>query len=788
MPIVDTNTDNVKKVNQDTNSMTSELHSMAQAAKSLEDNLKGVNSQLTAMSKMTGLSFKQMNYLSKSTKNFTEDLDKAAKKAEREREKQRKEEEKEREKQRKKEEKDRARSEKERARREKERKQDLKHGLSSIPGIGELLSPFGAAAAAATGALKLLTVSCKAAAQAAERLALSEKSLGATGEDLKTIRNSSTELKTTFDTLKTAIGTGLAPVIKGVSKGLEGLSNGLIWISAKLVRQSYAEAKATLNNQYVSTTKNGYITEAQQSYMMSGMGSYMSAAMAEEAYLAAINTARTTPGNQGLSEAQLLNTTAFKTYFDRYKSIGSSIDSNIFEGAASDVLGEDYIPGATRSKANAAAISKYIITQLGTAKSQAQISDMLKAWEKQGTINNALMKNIYPFDEVISNATVQTEDQDLSAGLADLTDVVENIEDNTKDVPDIPGAITNIDIPANPAPVVVVNPVPVTVTSPQPVVNVTVNPGVETVPAVETVPGIETVPAVETAPGIETVPAYQSSYAPNFNPATHPIAATQPATQTAPKNEALLQSVLFEASLASLIATFQNELAHSSTLRNTKGIENNLNTLLDIQDRLQNVDLTKLDAETMAGLFKTLENFAEITTDKSIMPYTNASGFGKIMTDIGSSIVQNEAVISAFTNSAALLATLPMLAAGGIAGLQGLAFPALAEMLQQIMESGAIPALAKTPKFALGGVGTQPVSGATLFENGPEAVIPLSSPEGVNYLAAAMKEAGGANGSNIHVTVELSGLNIADNDRQWNEVARNIGERINTIIRREGSV
>ena len=79
------------------------------------------------------------------------------------------------------------------------------------------------------------------------------------------------------------------------------------------------------------------------------------------------------------------------------------------------------------------------------------------------------------------------------------------------------------------------------------------------------------------------------------------------------------------------------------------------------------------------------------------------------------------------------------------------------------------------------------IDGATLFENGPEAVIPLSSQEGINYLSNAMKEAGGT-GSNINVTVELSGINIADNDRQWNEVARNIGERINTIIRREGSV
>lgn len=89
--------------------------------------------------------------------------------------------------------------------------------------------------------------------------------------------------------------------------------------------------------------------------------------------------------------------------------------------------------------------------------------------------------------------------------------------------------------------------------------------------------------------------------------------------------------------------------------------------------------------------------------------------------------------------------------------------------------------------FAIGGVGTHRVDGATLFENGPEAVIPLSSQEGINYLSNAMKEAGGT-GSNINVTVELSGINIADNDRQWNEVARNIGERINTIIRREGSV
>lgn len=91
--------------------------------------------------------------------------------------------------------------------------------------------------------------------------------------------------------------------------------------------------------------------------------------------------------------------------------------------------------------------------------------------------------------------------------------------------------------------------------------------------------------------------------------------------------------------------------------------------------------------------------------------------------------------------------------------------------------------------FAIGGVGTHRVDGATLFENGAEAVIPLESQAGINYLANAMQQAnGGSTGANINVTLELSGINIADNDRQWNDVARQIGERINTIQRREGGI
>lgn len=95
--------------------------------------------------------------------------------------------------------------------------------------------------------------------------------------------------------------------------------------------------------------------------------------------------------------------------------------------------------------------------------------------------------------------------------------------------------------------------------------------------------------------------------------------------------------------------------------------------------------------------------------------------------------------------------------------------------------------------FADGGIGTKEVHGATLFEgNKREAVIPLESQSGIKYLSDALQMAGGLSGgsigSSITINLTLSGINIADNDAEWERVGNKIAEVIDIQNQRRGSL
>ena len=98
---------------------------------------------------------------------------------------------------------------------------------------------------------------------------------------------------------------------------------------------------------------------------------------------------------------------------------------------------------------------------------------------------------------------------------------------------------------------------------------------------------------------------------------------------------------------------------------------------------------------------------------------------------------------------------------------------------------------AKASGFASGGIGTKESLIHAFEGDNAEAVIPLESQQGIDYLGNAMKQAlgdDGAGGSNITVNVNLSGLNLADNDAQWDRVGRKISEVIAIQNQRRGNL
>lgn len=93
--------------------------------------------------------------------------------------------------------------------------------------------------------------------------------------------------------------------------------------------------------------------------------------------------------------------------------------------------------------------------------------------------------------------------------------------------------------------------------------------------------------------------------------------------------------------------------------------------------------------------------------------------------------------------------------------------------------------------LADGGIGTREIHNATLFEgNKKEAIIPLETEAGINYLSDAIEKAGGQGGGlgEVHVHLTLSGINIADDDAQWEMVGKKIGEVIEVQKQRRGDL
>ena len=97
----------------------------------------------------------------------------------------------------------------------------------------------------------------------------------------------------------------------------------------------------------------------------------------------------------------------------------------------------------------------------------------------------------------------------------------------------------------------------------------------------------------------------------------------------------------------------------------------------------------------------------------------------------------------------------------------------------------------KASGFAAGGIGTKESIIHAFEGDKAEAVIPLESQQGVDYLANALQQAGAGDGggsSSVVVNVNLSGLNLADNDAQWERVGRKISEVIEIQTQRRGKL
>lgn len=117
--------------------------------------------------------------------------------------------------------------------------------------------------------------------------------------------------------------------------------------------------------------------------------------------------------------------------------------------------------------------------------------------------------------------------------------------------------------------------------------------------------------------------------------------------------------------------------------------------------------------------------------------------------------------------------------AGASAGAGAGALSSFGAQLATLLTSGR--------GFATGGIGTSKVTNATLFENGPEAVIPLTSDIGKTFMAESISQAlelSYAGGDTINVHID--GPVFTENERQLNHWAEQLGDRYAQVKARRG--
>ena len=111
------------------------------------------------------------------------------------------------------------------------------------------------------------------------------------------------------------------------------------------------------------------------------------------------------------------------------------------------------------------------------------------------------------------------------------------------------------------------------------------------------------------------------------------------------------------------------------------------------------------------------------------------------------------------------------------------------------LEAGVagVGALLDGQRFASGGIGTKEIRNATLFENDKaEAVIPLESQAGIDFLAKAMEQAnsnnGGGAGSNVVVYLTLQGIFDTDDRGKWDRLVTKLAEALAIQSQRRGGL
>lgn len=655
------------------------------------------------------------------------------------------------------------------------------------------------------------------------------KSLRQMGIQLNKLESDSIHTANNINKLKNQVGN----VLQDFGEILEPVLNLIVEATSSLLKLTGIDDAETKTKRY------GVQADISTSAMQSGFSLNSANALAGGTYNQAIKLAEAY-GEQASDVAKKL-ADAWLTGSEAAKEYGVVVNDQVLTG---------YMASKGVDIANVEitdAMKQYYRYQLmleeTSASSKSNMQDQIKQWTKLGFIIDKTKGKLFSFDEVIQLTAADATIPEVLGGLIEEQD--KNIDTN---LPILPPSITT---PTNPStspstnpitkPVVVPVVQPLEIPEPDPVVVPVLIP-VE-IPGIEAVTGLITmleslieliplpvsipveVPDIEIANNLLTICETLA-----LTPWLTTVGLSIPDLSLAPLLLDYLQDISQEwTSKIDITVVGQAVLERAyEVLNNVRSLLNSLGQSVVTTTRKVS---TAVKEKGKATLKNTMLNSAayrnglagrtNVNSVASAWAPTSAEAYGgglkgALKADLDLNLVRlglKSSTKEGYTTSQLQQATagylgynanqfnknslnnILMKSGLGLAGIATAPEVAGASALKSVLEatstSGAA-SLGLASGFADGGIGTREVNNATLFEgNKKEAVIPLESQAGINYLSNAMKQAQEGQvttSGDIQVYLTLSGVNIADNEEQWQKVGEKIAEVIEVQRQRRGDL
>ena len=575
-------------------------------------------------------------------------------------------------------------------------------------------------------------------------------------------------------------------ILSWAGNGLGIIGNALGSILKKI--PGISNIANAMSEDQLEKTLATYKGQAQQSLLGAGASGKLTTKIADFVVSAALSSARKIGGySSDLSDADVMDTSTYETFFNMYSKLVSEPKSTWFTGYKAMTKGYGFAMTDLSPEENMALMAE-AIDELKNL-SVEEYNDTIKRWTKMGRVIEKFGKNLYAFDEVLTNDPFSNEDvEDINVTTNDIADKLDEGNDNTKKIgEDIVPPIDDINKASKDTVTVCEE---ILERLKQMNLNVHVN-----VPVNVHIPGVsqpETA-APETEDTIK-VPDRLLAFAEQLQAGAS--SATSPAAMLSALGVFQGSGVHSTEPSSDLINTYKEEYKHSlETMLDQMIAYQTILAALSIYDTdnayiPKNLTTSSADIATIQSLLADVDNvdYAKAIQDGSLLEaisyiqkltgtYTEgAAAYGKSL-DLYQVAAGLQPIYDVLLGGA--------IAGGSIMALTGGA--AIAPFIQSLLSPSTLASA--FGGAATGAIGTRKMPTlSALFEEGPEMVLPLNA-AGADFLATSLNNLGLSNrltNNSANVNVNLSGINIADNDREWYEVAHKIHNIIEAEQARQG--